>query len=88
MNKSLRKLASLFGGSKIPQVGMCATLEMDKLLLREKLWLALKTQKGSFSGKALRNNTFCYVVKAGFKKSVVKVHGLLITVSNEQLTQK
>ena len=35
----------------------------------------------------LRSTPFCHVVKAGFKKSVIRIHGLELLIENEYIKQ-
>lgn len=35
----------------------------------------------------LRSKPFCHVVKAGFKKSIIRIHGLELLVPNEYIKQ-
>lgn len=84
MNKTLRKLSSLFGGSPIPVAGRNARLDMDRHLIRETVF---RQTRGFAQLKKARRGTFVHVVKAGFKTSVVRTFGYEIVVENKYLKQ-
>lgn len=111
MNKILRKLASVFGASPIPQAGLNAQLMMDKYLLGHHIRFQygktvrhfyvragtgrdlLKPAGLGFRKKRdaeptiLRSKPFCHVVKVGFKKSIIHIHGLELLVENKYIKQ-
>ena len=84
MNKSLRKLASLFGGSAIPNAGHTGRLDMDRHLIRETVF---RQCDAHIDSKRVFRNIFVYVVKVGFKSSVVRVYGHEIVVDNKYIKQ-
>lgn len=85
MNKTLRKLSSLFGGSTIPEVGRNARLDMDRHLIRETIF---RQNHAHIPLKRIMRGTFVHVVKAGFKTSVIRAFGHEIVVKNEYLKQE
>lgn len=84
MNKSLRKLASLFGGSNIPQAGRNGRLDMGRYMIRETLF---RQCDAHIDMMRITRGTFVHVVKAGLKSSVVRVFGHEIVVENKYIKQ-
>ena len=84
MNKSLRKLASLVGGSNIPQAGRNGRLDMDRHLIKETIFHQCDAH---IDLKRITRGTFMHVVKAGFKSSVVRLFNHEIVVSNKYIKQ-
>ena len=103
MSKIMNKLAVLFGRPALPIAGLNAQLMMDSVLIARALQcqnnvsIGYDITKGRYHLNDWQANTcrkryvqqgmFCYVVKVGFKQSVVRVCGHEIVVPTNQIKQ-
>lgn len=104
MNKAMRKLSTLFGGAPIPVAGLQATLMLtpkeQEILLFEQNHVKASSRYNANTQRIqmgvyrdgvfvqLRRGSFCKVVKAGFRSSVVKMLGIEVVVPNSAIQQK